>query len=216
MRVIAGMPIRVSGSFLLFLLALGFTSASAQNSVSRLHRLDQLSRAVQQGSGSASAVAESVITGARNADLAGISIHERLASAQSAYLSGAPEFAVTDFSVTAAFDAWRSVIGDPNKTPSSPLALHLYRGLLAHVASSLVSKDANGFPSRFLSPAEGLYLFDELTVLGGVPPIDSKAVKPDSKTYEAAVASYLASKTQQERQRDIAEIVSKYLLLSSD
>src|SRR5580693_6795184 len=79
MRVIIGASIRMSGSILVWFFALGIVNAVAQSSGSRLHRLDELSKAVQQGSVSPSALAETVLTGARNPDLAAaISLQEQL------------------------------------------------------------------------------------------------------------------------------------------
>ena len=191
--------------------------ADAQSKPSRLHRIDQLSQAAQQGSISPATLAEAVLSGARNRDLAGATpLRDQLTSAHSAYLSRAEDVIITDFSVTAAFDEWRNLIKAPQAAPTSPLALHMYRGLLLRLTTSLVAKDDHGLPSRYLSPAEGLYLFDELMATGGVPSVENNAARPDTRGYDAAVAAYVASTTAERRQEEMAEIVSKYLLLKAD
>jgi hypothetical protein len=212
---------RGAGTILAILIAVGAllpVSAQAQASNgTRLHRVDQLSSAVQQGSGSTAALAQLVVEGAYNADLAASStLSAELSAAQSSFVENPTSRTLTVLNVTTAFDAWRNLIGDPDTASTSPLDLYRLRVAFSTVAPSLVTKDSNGIPSRNVSPVEALYFFDFLIAHGAVPPVTGNTSKPKTSGYAAAVSAYTANTSPSQRQADILGIVNQYLLPESN
>lgn len=187
-------------------------------SATRLSQLDQLSASALQGAtGSSGALAQAVVTGAYNADLASLStLTDEISSAQSSFIAQLPANPDTDASVAAAFDSYRTLVGDPNTTPTSPIALHMLRVSIAPIAPSLITKDQNGLPSANMSPAEAVYFFDFLVAHGTVPPVGNSTSTPDTSGYFAAVAAYMANASSAQRQSDISSIVAQYLLNTSN
>jgi hypothetical protein len=196
----------------------GACSSLQAQSVTRLSQLDQLSAAVLQGAaGSSNALAQAVVGGAYSADLASLTtLPDEISTAQSSFIAQQPENTATDASVTAAFDAYRTLVGDPNTAPTAPVSLHLLRLAIAPIAPSLITKDQNGLPSTNLSPAEAVYFFDFLVAHGTVPPVDNTTSIPDTSGYFIAVATYMANVSAAQRQSDISSIVAQYLLNTSN
>jgi hypothetical protein len=206
---------------LIVLIGLGSLSSGigyAQTTTgTRLHQIDQLSKSALLSTGSTGTLAQAVIGGAYDSDLASsTALPEQLSAAQDSFLAGQPSGALTDLEVTVAFDAWRNLVADPSTTPTSPLALHLFRAAISTVAPSLITKGQNGLPSQNLSPAEAVYFFDFLIANGAVPPVTNNAAQPNTSAYNAAVAAYAANTTATQRQSDVAGIVDKYLLPQSN
>jgi hypothetical protein len=219
-QLVSGSSIKSSLAVIAILIGVfcGASSPLQAQNATRLSQLDQLSASVLQGAaGSSGTLAQAVVTGAYNADLASLtSLPDEISSAQSSFIAELPPNPNTDASVAAAFDAYRNLVGDPNTAPTSPLALHMLRVAIAPIAPSLITKDQNGLPSVNLSPAEAVYFFDFLVAHGTVPLVGNNTSTPDTSGYFVAVATYMANASTAQRQSDISSIVAQYLLNTND